>query len=52
VNSCVDPLWIPVGFRATVFRDTIFAAGRAQAANDAGLCFGSDLILGFAVAGL
>jgi len=36
----------------TVFRDTIFATGRAQAANNAGLRFGTGLILGFAVGGL
>ena len=35
-----------------VFRDTFFAAGRAHAANDAGLRFGIGLILGFAVGGL
>jgi len=26
-----------LGFRTTAFRDTIFATGRAQAANNAGL---------------
>jgi hypothetical protein len=36
----------------TVFRDTFFATGRAQAANNAGLRFGIGLILGFAVGGL
>jgi hypothetical protein len=36
-----------VGF----FRETIRATGCAQAAN-AGIRFGSDLILGFAVGGL
>jgi hypothetical protein len=35
-----------------VFRDTFFAAGRAQAANNTGLRFGISLILGFAVGGL
>jgi hypothetical protein len=34
------------------FRDTIFAAGRAQAADDTAARFGIDLILGFAVGGL
>src|SRR5258705_13880711 len=33
----------------TVFRDTFFATGRAQAANNAGPRFGTGLILGFAV---
>jgi len=41
-----------LGFRAAVFRDTIFATGLAQAANNAGLRFGTGLILGFAVGGL
>jgi hypothetical protein len=36
----------------SVFRDTFFATGRAQAADNAGLRFGTDLILGFAVGGL
>ena len=36
----------------TVFRDTIFVGGREQAANNAGLRFGTGLILGFAVGGL
>jgi hypothetical protein len=36
----------------TVFRDTFFATGRAQAADNAGLRFGTGLILGFAVGGL
>jgi hypothetical protein len=36
----------------TVFRDTFFANGRAQAANNTRLRFGADLILGFAVGGL
>jgi hypothetical protein len=36
----------------TIFRDTIFATGWAQAANNGGLRFGTDLILGFAVGGL
>jgi hypothetical protein len=40
------------GLRTPVFRDTIFATGRAQAANNAGLRFGTGLILGFAVGGL
>ena len=39
--------WLP-----TVFRDTFFATGRAQAANNAGRRFGNGLILGFAVGGL
>jgi hypothetical protein len=34
-----------------VFRDTIFSAGREQAANNTGLRFGTGLILGFAVGG-
>jgi hypothetical protein len=33
-------------------RDTFFATGRAQAADNAGLRFGTGLILGFAVGGL
>jgi hypothetical protein len=41
-----------LGFRATVFRETLFAAGWAQAANNAGARFGTGLILGFAVGGL
>jgi hypothetical protein len=41
-----------LGCLTTVFRDTIFATGRAQAANNAGLRFGTGLILGFAVGGL
>src|SRR5207253_10854660 len=32
-----------------IYRDTTFTAGRAQAANNAGLRFGPGLILGFAV---
>jgi hypothetical protein len=36
----------------TVFRDIFFATGRAQAADNAGLRFGTGLILGFAVGGL
>jgi len=40
------------GCRVTVFRDTIFSAGWEQAANNAGLCFGTGRILGFAVGGL
>jgi len=36
----------------TAFRDTFFATGLAQAANNAGLRFGAGLILGFAVGGL
>src|SRR5258708_20595494 len=41
-----------LGCLPTVFRDTFFATGRAQAANNAGLRFGPGLILGFAVGGL
>jgi hypothetical protein len=41
-----------LGCVPTVFRDTFFAAGRAQAANNAGIRFGTGLILGFAVGGL
>jgi hypothetical protein len=41
-----------LGCFTTVFRDTIFVAGREQAANNAGLRFGTGLILGFAVGGL
>jgi hypothetical protein len=41
-----------LGCSITVFRDTIFAAGREQAANNAGLRFGTGIILGFAVGGL
>ena len=41
-----------LGCRVTVFRDTIFATGRTQAANNAGFRFGTDTILGFAVGGL
>jgi len=41
-----------LGCLPTVFRDTFFATGRAQAANNAGLRFGTGLILGFAVGGL
>ena len=41
-----------LGCSITVFRDTIFATGREQAANNAGLRFGTGLILGFAVGGL
>jgi hypothetical protein len=41
-----------LGCLPTVFRDTLFATGRAQAANNAGLRFGAGLILGFAVGGL
>jgi hypothetical protein len=40
------------GCLSTAFRDTFFATGRAQAANSAGLRFGTGLILGFAVGGL
>jgi hypothetical protein len=36
----------------TVLRDIFFATGRAQAADNAGLRFGTGLILGFAVGGL
>jgi hypothetical protein len=39
-------------FLSTVFRDTLVATGRAQAADKAGLRFGIGLILGFAVGGL
>jgi hypothetical protein len=38
-----------LGCLVTFFRDTTFIAGRAQAANNAGLRFGAGLILGFAV---
>jgi hypothetical protein len=41
-----------LGCLTTVFLDTFLATGRAQAANNAGLRFGTDLILGFAVGGL
>jgi len=41
-----------LGFRTIFFRDTIFATGWAQAADNAGLRFGTGLILGFAVGGL
>jgi hypothetical protein len=41
-----------LGCRPIVFRDNFFATGRAQAANNAGVRFGTDLILGFAVGGL
>jgi hypothetical protein len=41
-----------LGWRITAFRDTILAAGREQAANNAGVRFGADLIVGFAVGGL
>jgi len=41
-----------LGCLPITFRDTFFAAGRAQAANNAGLRFGTDHILGFAVGGL
>src|SRR5712671_3378563 len=41
-----------LGCLPTVFRDTFFATGRAQAANNAGLRFGTGLIWGFAVGGL
>jgi hypothetical protein len=37
-----------LGCLTTFFRDTIFATGRAQAANNAGLRFGTGLILGLA----
>ena len=36
----------------TVFRDSFFATGRAQAADNAGLRFGTGLILGLAIGGL
>src|SRR5712675_3098061 len=38
-----------LGCLPDVFRDTFFATGRAQAANNADLRFGTGLILGFAV---
>jgi hypothetical protein len=41
-----------LGCFATVFRETFFATGRTQAANDAGVRFAAGLILGFAVGGL
>jgi len=41
-----------LGLGIAVFRDTFFATGLAQAANNAGLRFGTGLILGFAVGGL
>jgi hypothetical protein len=41
-----------LGCFPSFFRDTTFATGRAQAANNAGLRFGTGLILGFAVGGL
>jgi hypothetical protein len=41
-----------LGCVPTVFRDIFFAAGRAQAANNAGLVFRTGRILGFAVGGL
>jgi hypothetical protein len=41
-----------LGCLTTVSRDTIFATGRAQAANNAGLRFGTGLISGLAVGGL
>lgn len=37
---------------SAVLRDTFFATGRAQAADDAGVSFGGGLILGLAVGGL
>jgi hypothetical protein len=36
----------------TVFRDSFFATGRAQAADNTGVRFGTGLILGLAVGGL
>jgi hypothetical protein len=41
-----------LGGLITFFRDTIFATGRAQAADNTALRFGIGLILGFAVGGL
>jgi hypothetical protein len=41
-----------LGCLPTDFRDTFFATGRAQATNNAGLRFGTGLILGFAVGGM
>jgi hypothetical protein len=41
-----------LGCLPIVFRDTFFATGLAQAANNTGLRFGTGLILGFAVGGL
>jgi hypothetical protein len=41
-----------LGCLSPVFRETFFAAGRAQAANNAGRPFGTGLIFGFAVGGL
>ena len=41
-----------LGCLPTVFRDTFFASGWAQAANNAGLRFETGIILGFAVGGL
>jgi hypothetical protein len=41
-----------LGCLPTIFRDTFFATGRTQAATNAGLRFGTGLILGFAVGGL
>jgi len=41
-----------LGCLPDVFRDAFFATGRAQAAYNAGLRFGTGLILGFAVGGL
>jgi hypothetical protein len=41
-----------LGCLTIVFRDTIFATGQLHAANNAGLRFGADRILGFAVGGL
>jgi hypothetical protein len=40
------------GCSIAVVGDTIFATGREQAANNAGLRFGTGIILGFAVGGL
>jgi hypothetical protein len=40
------------GCSITVVDDTIFAIAREQAANNAGLRFGTGIILGFAVGGL
>jgi hypothetical protein len=41
-----------LGCPTDIFRDTIFAAGRAQVAKSTGRRFVTDMILGFAVGGL
>jgi hypothetical protein len=41
-----------LGCLPTALRDTFFASGWAQAANNAGLRFETGIILGFAVGGL